>query len=115
MRYTLRVARSGQPPCLCLCRPLWRQAPLEAVTRDRWVVVGGSWGVTLGLVYAQRHPERVIAMVLGAVTAGTRRETDWITRDMGRIFSREWEQFVGTVPAAQRGGDLSCGPRAAAG
>ncbi len=85
------------------------------MTRDRWVVVGGSWGVTLGLVYAQRHPERVIAMVLGAVTAGTRRETDWITRDMGRIFSREWEQFVGTVPAAQRGGDLSCGPRAAAG
>jgi proline iminopeptidase len=31
---------------------------------DRWVVVGGSWGVTLGLVYAQCHPERVIAMVL---------------------------------------------------
>ena len=74
---------------------------------ERWVVVGGSWGVTLGLVYAQRHPERVIAMVLGAVTTGTRRETDWITRDMGRIFPREWEQFAGTVPAAQRGGDLS--------
>jgi proline iminopeptidase len=74
---------------------------------DRWVVVGGSWGVTLGLVYAQRHPERVIAMVLGAVTMGTRRETDWITRDMGRIFPREWEQFAGTVPVAQRGGDLS--------
>ena len=67
---------------------------------DRWVVMGISWGVTLGLVYAQRHPERVIAMVLGAVTAGTRRETDWITRDMGRVFPREWEQFAGAVPAA---------------
>jgi proline iminopeptidase len=74
---------------------------------DRWVVVGGSWGVTLGLVYAQRHPERVIAMVLGAITTGRRRETDWITRDMGRVFPREWEQFAGAVPAAERGGDLS--------
>jgi proline iminopeptidase len=35
---------------------------------DRWGVVGVSWGVTLGLVYAQRHPDRVLAMVLGAVT-----------------------------------------------
>lgn len=74
---------------------------------DRWVVVGGSWGVTLGLVYAQRHPERVIAMALAAVTAGTRRETDWITRDMGRIFPREWEQFTSAVPADDRSGDLS--------
>ncbi|MDQ4020281.1 MAG: alpha/beta fold hydrolase [Actinomycetota bacterium] len=74
---------------------------------DRWVVVGVSWGVTLGLVYAQCHPERVIGMVLGAVTSGTRRETDWITRDMGRIFPREWEQFAAAVPAAERDGDLA--------
>lgn len=74
---------------------------------DHWVVVGGSWGVTLALVYAQRHPERVIAMVLGAVTSGTRRETDWITRDMGRVFPREWEQFAAAVPEADRDGDLA--------
>ena len=60
---------------------------------DRWVVVGASWGVTLALVYAQRHPERVRAMVLAAVTAGTQREIDWITRDVGRIFPEEWERF----------------------
>jgi proline iminopeptidase len=46
---------------------------------DRWVVLGVSWGVKLGLVYAQAHPERVIAMVLGAVTSGRQRETEWIT------------------------------------
>lgn len=74
---------------------------------DRWVIVGISWGVTLGLVYAQRHPNRVIAMVLAAVTAGTRQETDWITRDMGRVFPREWEEFVAAVPAADRDGDLA--------
>jgi proline iminopeptidase len=74
---------------------------------ERWVVVGVSWGVTLGLAYAQRHPGRVSAMVLGAVTAGTRRETDWVTRDMGRLFPAQWEAFVSAVPAADRGGDLA--------
>ena len=74
---------------------------------DRWVVVGGSWGVTLGLVYAQRHPERVLGMVLAAVTAGRWRETQWITRDMGRVFPREWDRFVELLPAAERGGDLA--------
>ncbi len=77
---------------------------------DRWVVVGISWGVTLGLVYAQCHPERVAAMVLGAVTAGTPRETIWITRDMGRVFPSEWEQFAAAVPERDReGGDLTNG------
>ena len=49
-------------------------------------MVGGSWGVTLALVHAQRHPERVLGMVLAAVTSGRWRETQWITRDMGRVF-----------------------------
>ena len=79
----------------------------EHLDIERWLVVGVSWGVTLGLVYAQRHPERVTAMVLAAVTAGTRRETEWITRDMGRIFPREWAGFAAVVPEAERSGDLA--------
>jgi pimeloyl-ACP methyl ester carboxylesterase len=67
---------------------------------DRWVVVGGSWGVTLGLVYAQRHPERVLGMVLAAVTSGRWRETQWITRDMGRLFPRQWDRFAELLPEA---------------
>lgn len=73
----------------------------------RWVVVGASWGVTLGLVYAQTHPERVLGMVLGAVTSGRLRETQWITRDMGRIFPREWDRFVELLPESERSGDLA--------
>jgi proline iminopeptidase len=73
---------------------------------DRWIVAGGSWGVTLALAYAQAHPERVIAMVLGAVTSGTRRETDWITREMRRVFPREWDAFAAFVPEPDRHGDL---------
>lgn len=74
---------------------------------ERWLVWGGSWGVTLALAYAQAYPERVTELVLAAVTNGDRRDTDWITRDMGRVFPREWERFRDGVPSAERDGDLS--------
>ncbi|WP_104399459.1 prolyl aminopeptidase [Vibrio penaeicida] len=83
------------------------EALREYLNIDRWVVVGSSWGVTLGLVYAQRYPNRVQAMVLGAVTSGTRQEIEWITRDIGRVFPHEWERFCSHVPEEERGGDLS--------
>src|SRR5262249_30032407 len=31
----------------------------ERLGIERWLVSGGSWGSTLGLAYAERHPERV--------------------------------------------------------
>jgi proline iminopeptidase len=60
---------------------------------DRWLVLGGSWGSTLGLAYAQAHPERVSELVVFAVTAGSRREIEWVTRDVGRLFPAEWARF----------------------
>jgi proline iminopeptidase len=78
----------------------------ERLGIERWVVAGGSWGVTLALAYAQRHPDRVSAMALAAVTSGTRRETEWITRDMRRVFPREWEDFAAGVAEQERDGDL---------
>jgi proline iminopeptidase len=79
----------------------------EHLDVQRWLVWGGSWGVTLAFAYAQAHPDRVTGMVLGGITGGRRRESDWITRDMGRVFPREWERFRDGVPAADRDGDLS--------
>jgi proline iminopeptidase len=74
---------------------------------DHWLVYGTSWGVTLALVYAQACPERVDALVLAAVTAGRRLEVDWILRDMGRVFPREWDEFVSLVPAAAADGNIA--------
>jgi len=74
---------------------------------DRWVLVGGSWGVTLALVYAERHPERVLGLVLGAITSGRLAETQWITRHMSRVFPREWDELVGWLPQEERGADLA--------
>jgi proline iminopeptidase len=57
-----------------------------------------SWGSTLGLAYAQTHPQQVRALVLAAVTTTSRREVEWITRDVGRIFPQEWDRFAAAVP-----------------
>ncbi len=65
---------------------------------DRWTILGLSWGTTLGLAYAQAHPDRVSALVLGLVTTTSRREVQWITEDVGRIFPQEWDKFASTVP-----------------
>jgi len=67
---------------------------------DRWTVLGVSWGSTLGLAYAQTHPQRVTALVLALVTTTSRREVEWITRGVGRIFPKEWERFATAVPNA---------------
>ena len=39
----------------------------EACGVDQWMVFGGSWGSTLGLAYAQAHPQRVTQLVLRGV------------------------------------------------
>lgn len=65
---------------------------------EKWVIYGGSWGTTLGLAYAETHPERVAAMVFGGVTTTRRREIDWLYRGLAPLFPVEWERFVAGVP-----------------
>src|SRR5262245_58562809 len=68
---------------------------LRALHRvDRWTVLGLSWGCTLALAYAQSYPDRVQALVLASVTTTARRDVQWITEDIGRIFPRQWERFI---------------------
>ncbi|GAA0352264.1 prolyl aminopeptidase [Actinoallomurus spadix] len=74
---------------------------------DRWLVLGGSWGATLGLAYAERHPDRVSELILFAVGMTRRREVEWITRDVGRLFPAQWARFRDGVPPADRDGDLA--------
>jgi proline iminopeptidase len=74
---------------------------------DRWLVFGGSWGSVLGLLHAQRHPERVSELVLVGVATGRRAETELLTRGLGQYFPRAWERFRAGVPAAERDGDLA--------
>ena len=73
---------------------------------DRWTMLGLSWGTTLGLAYAQRWPRHVERLVLASVSTTSRREIDWLTVDVGRIFPREWERFANAVPPSLRSARL---------
>jgi proline iminopeptidase len=74
---------------------------------DRWLVLGGSWGSTLALAYAERHPARVTEIVLFGVTTGRRREFDWWFRGGASVlFPAEWERLRAAIPAADRDGDI---------
>ncbi|WP_193104328.1 alpha/beta fold hydrolase [Brachybacterium sp. FME24] len=73
-------------------------ADLEALREhlgiDAWIVEGASWGSTLALAYAQAHPERVLGVVLFAVTSTSRREVDWITEGIGAVFPEGWDALA---------------------
>jgi proline iminopeptidase len=74
---------------------------------DRWMLLGGSWGSTLALAYAEQYPAQVSEIVLWGVTTGRHREFDWTFRGgLGVLFPEQWERLRQGVPEAQRGGDI---------
>ena len=74
---------------------------------ERWLVLGGSWGSTLALSYAEAHPERVSELVLFGVTTGRRSEFDWLFRGgVAVLFPEEWERLRAALPAGARDCDV---------
>lgn len=70
----------------------------EHLEIDRRLVVGGSWGSTLALAYAEAHPDRVSGLVLFAVTTGRHAEFDWLFRGgLERFFPAQWERLSAHV------------------
>jgi proline iminopeptidase len=73
---------------------------------ERWLVLGGSWGSTLALAYAEQHSTQVTEMVLFSVVTTTAWEIDWITRGVGVFFPEPWARFRDGIPEAERDGSL---------
>ena len=75
---------------------------------DRWTLLGGSWGSTLALVYAEAYPERVSEIVLWGVTTGRREEFDWWFRGgAALLFPEQWQRLRDALPAGDRDGDVA--------
>jgi proline iminopeptidase len=69
----------------------------------RWMIVGGSWGATLALAYAQAHPDRVSGIVLRATFLGTHSELEGAFLDaLPRFHPGLSDDFVGLLPEAER-------------
>jgi len=70
----------------------------------RWQVFGGSWGSTLALAYAQKHPERVTALVLRGIFLLREWELRWFYQEgTSRLFPEAFEAFREAIPEAEHG------------
>jgi proline iminopeptidase len=75
----------------------------EKFALERWMIVGGSWGATLALAYAEAHPDRVTGIVLRATFLGTRAELDGAFLDhLPRFYPDLGDDFLGVLPAEER-------------
>lgn len=72
---------------------------------ERWLLFGGSWGATLALLYAQKHPAKVSGLVLRGSFLARRRDLEWFVGADGvrRIYPEGWAQFMDSLPGAERG------------
>ncbi len=71
---------------------------------QRWVVFGGSWGSTLGLVYAQTHPGYVLGLILRGIFLCRSQDIHWFYQEgANRIYPDHWEQFIRPIPESERG------------
>lgn len=80
---------------------------MEAIRKhleiDRWLVFGGSWGSTLGLVYAETYPQRVLGLVLRGIFLCRPQEIHWFYQEgANRIFPDYWQDFIAPVPESER-------------
>jgi len=71
---------------------------------ETWQVFGGSWGSTLALAYAEKHPERVTELVLRGIFLLRKQEIDWFyQRGASILYPDAWEPYLAHIPDSERG------------
>ena len=76
----------------------------EALGIGRWQVFGGSWGSTLALAYAQRHPGRVESLILRGIFLLRQAEIDWFYQQgCSWIYPDAFAAYASVIPVAERG------------
>lgn len=81
-------------------------ADIEALRKHlgitQWVVFGGSWGSTLGLLYGQAHPERCLGFILRGIFLAREQDYLHLLYGMGKIFPEAYEPFLYYIPEEER-------------
>jgi proline iminopeptidase len=69
----------------------------------KWLVFGGSWGGTLGLLYAQQQHDKVLGLIIRGVFLARQQDMDWfVVMGANRIYPEQWQQLVECVPIQSR-------------
>jgi proline iminopeptidase len=71
---------------------------------NRWQVFGGSWGSTLGLAYAETHPDRVSELILRGIFTLRRAELEWFYQEgCSWLFPDAFAEYAAVIPEDERG------------
>lgn len=70
---------------------------------EKWQVFGGSWGSTLALAYAEKHPDRVTELVLRGIFLLRKKELQWFyQKGASHLFPDAWQPYFEHIPADER-------------
>ena len=70
---------------------------------EKWHVFGGSWGSTLALAYAIKHPSQVTALLLRGIFLCRPAEIQWFYQSgASHLFPDYWETYFNHIPAEER-------------
>lgn len=68
-----------------------------------FALFGGGWGSLLALLYAQKFPQQIKALILHQVFLGRQQDTDWFYKEgASLVYPDYWHEFVNLVPEEQR-------------
>jgi proline iminopeptidase len=66
--------------------------------------IGGSWGSTLALLYAETHPDKVKGLILRGIFLCRQKEIDWFYQNgASHIFPDVWDMYKSAIPEAEHG------------
>lgn len=69
---------------------------------NRWHVFGGSWGSTLGLLYGEAHPEKVLSLTLRGIFMVRQKELDAFYQ-RNELFPDEHKKLLAYIPESEHG------------
>ncbi len=81
-------------------------ADIEALRKHlrigKWLVLGGSWGSTLAILYGQSHPESCNGFVFKGVFLAREEDYLHLLYGMGKFFPEAYEKFLNHLPKEER-------------
>lgn len=76
----------------------------EFLNIENWVVFGGSWGSTLSMSYAIKHPSRCKGLILRGIFMLRKKEINWFYQEgASYIYPDAWEYYLAPIPEDERG------------
>ena len=69
---------------------------------EKWYVFGGSWGTTLGIAYAEAHPNPCLGLILRGIFLCRRSEIEWFLWGAQNLFPEEFRKLIAPLMPEER-------------